>query len=276
MSDDAPELRASDADRERVAEMLRDALAEGRLDMEEFEERLEATYAARTYGELAPITRDLPAPGVAPPPVVALHGGPGGVRSWADRIVGGDGSSGTAVGVLSGFHRKGRWTVPKRMTCFAFWGGGELDLREADFADREVGITCVTIMGGVHVIVPPGVEVVVRGIGIMGGFDQHESGSAGDPGAPRVIVRGFAFWGGVGVDRKETKAERQRLEEESRLERLERKQESRQLRESAREDGHDGHDAHRRMLDGRHGLMQKHRDGNGHGHGRRSREHGDR
>ena len=64
---DLPELRASDADRERVAEVLRDALAEGRLDMEEFEERLEATYKARTYGELAPLTRDLPAPGATAP-----------------------------------------------------------------------------------------------------------------------------------------------------------------------------------------------------------------
>ena len=274
MSDDAPELRASDADRERVAGILRDALAEGRLDMEEFEERLEATYAARTYGELAPVTRDLPAPGAAPPPVVSLHKGPGGVRSWADRIVGGDGWSGTAVGVLSGFHRKGRWTVPKRLTCFAFWGGGELDLREADFADREVEIVCVTIMGGVHVIVPPGVEVVVRGIGVMGGFDQRESGSAGDPGAPRVVIKGFAFWGGVGVDRKETKAERQRLKEERRLERLERKQERRQLRESAREDGHGAPGAHRRMLDGHPDLMREHRGGPGHGH--RSPEHGDR
>ena len=54
MTDDAPELRASDADRERVAEVLRDALAEGRLDMSEFEDRLDATYKARTYGELAP------------------------------------------------------------------------------------------------------------------------------------------------------------------------------------------------------------------------------
>ncbi len=69
MTDDAPELRASDADRERVAEVLRDALAEGRLDMAEFEERLDATYQARTYGELAPIIRDLPAAGAVPPTV---------------------------------------------------------------------------------------------------------------------------------------------------------------------------------------------------------------
>lgn len=95
MTDDAapglPDLRASDADRERVAEVLRDALAEGRLDMTEFEERLEETYKARTYGELAPITRDLPVAGVTPPPLVSLHKeplaegvGPGG--SWAARV----------------------------------------------------------------------------------------------------------------------------------------------------------------------------------------------
>ena len=70
MTDDAvPDLRASDADREQVAGILRDALAEGRLDMEEFEERLDATYKARTYGELTPITRDLPAAGVTVPAV---------------------------------------------------------------------------------------------------------------------------------------------------------------------------------------------------------------
>ena len=59
-ADSRPELRASDADRELVAERLRDALAEGRLDMEEFGERLDAVYQARTYGELAPLTKDLP------------------------------------------------------------------------------------------------------------------------------------------------------------------------------------------------------------------------
>src|SRR5919112_1769812 len=63
MSDDAvPDLRASDAERDRVAEILRDALAEGRLDMEEFDERLEAAYKGRPYAELAPLTRRRPAP----------------------------------------------------------------------------------------------------------------------------------------------------------------------------------------------------------------------
>ncbi|KUN01428.1 hypothetical protein AQI95_31400 [Streptomyces yokosukanensis] len=231
MTDDASaDLRASDADRERVAEILRDGLAEGRLDMEEFEERLEAVYKARTYGELTPITRDLPAAGAAAPPVpVSFVKEPAQRGGWAGRIVGGEGSSTGGVAIMSGFQRKGRWTVPKRFSCFAFWGGGEIDLREADFADREVEINCVAIMGGVQVVVPPGVEVVVRGIGIMGGFDHPREDGPAEPGAPRVIIGGLAFWGGVDVTRKVTRAEQQRLKEQRRQEKLERK-ESRQSR----------------------------------------------
>ncbi|MGC5563308.1 DUF1707 SHOCT-like domain-containing protein [Streptomyces sp. FR-108] len=213
-----PELRASDADREQVAEVLRDALAEGRLDMAEFEERLDATYKARTYGELEPITRDLPAAGVvAPAPAVSMVKRPAsavGTGDWASRIVGGEGTSRWGVAVMSGFERKGHWTVPRRFNCFAFWGGGVVDLREANFADGEVVVNCVALMGGLNVVVPPGVEVVVRGIGIMGGFDHGQEGVPGERGAPRVVVTGFAFWGGVGVERKVSKAERLRLREE--------------------------------------------------------------
>ena len=259
MTEDAPELRASDADRERVAEVLQDALAEGRLDMEEFEERLDATYKARTYGELAPITRDLPDHAA---PKVSMTKEPAASGSWAGRIVGGEGSSSGAVAIMSGFQRKGRWTVPRRFTCFAFWGGGEIDLREANFAAGEVEINCIAIMGGMQVIVPPGVEVLVRGIGVMGGFDHREEGEPGEPGAPRVVVTGFAFWGGVGVERKLTRTERQRLKAERRQEKLERKQSRRELGErgelgeSYRDDVHD---AHRRMLDGHHDLMRERR-----------------
>ena len=141
---------------------------------------------------------------------------------------------------MSGFQRKGRWTVPKVFNCFAFWGGGEIDLREANFADHEVEINCVAIMGGVNIIVPPGVEVVVRGIGIMGGFDHSEAGVPGEPGAPRVIVNGFAFWGGVGIERKLTRDERRRLKEERRQEKLDPK--------GAHPLG-EGFEDHRRMLE---------------------------
>ncbi|APU40438.1 MULTISPECIES: DUF1707 SHOCT-like domain-containing protein [unclassified Streptomyces] len=197
-----PELRASDADRDRVVERLRDAVAEGRLDMDEFEERLEAAYKSRTYAELEPLTADLPAPtgpAAAPPPAVAAGG-----SDWPARI-GGTGTSSWAVAVMSGFQRKGRWTVPARFDAVAFWGGGELDLREADFAQREVVINCVAVMGGIEITVPPGVDVDVRGFGFMGAFDQRDSPGPTEPGAPRVVVTGFAFWGGVEVKIKRRK-----------------------------------------------------------------------
>ncbi|MFF8263948.1 DUF1707 domain-containing protein [Streptomyces virginiae] len=197
-----PELRASDADRDRVVERLRDAVAEGRLDMDEFEERLEAAYKSRTYAELEPLTADLPAPTgpAASVPATVAAGG----SAWPGRI-GGTGTSTLAVAVMSGFQRKGRWTVPPRFDAVAFWGGGELDLREADFAQREVVINCVAVMGGIEITVPPGVDVDVRGFGFMGAFDQRDSPGPTDPGAPRVVVTGFAFWGGVEVKIKPPK-----------------------------------------------------------------------
>ena len=57
-----PNLRASDAEREQHAELLREHAAQGRLTVDELEERLDRVYAARTVGELAPVVGDLPAP----------------------------------------------------------------------------------------------------------------------------------------------------------------------------------------------------------------------
>ncbi|NEB74360.1 DUF1707 domain-containing protein [Streptomyces sp. SID14478] len=266
-----PDLRASDADREQVVERLREAVAEGRLDMDEFGERLEAAYKARTYRELAPLTRDLPGAGVSAPVNLVKAPLPEGAVDWSARI-GGAASSTSAVAVMSGFQRKGPWTVPRRFNCFAFWGGGELDLRDARFEDREVVINCVAIMGGMNIVVPPGVEVVVRGLGIMGAFDQREAGVQGDPGAPRVVVTGFAFWGGVGVERKVTRAERQRLREERRREKRELRGERRGELEGRRERHRASHeelmDRHRERLEEHFDRIEERRE-------RRNRHHRD-
>jgi hypothetical protein len=87
-----PALRASDADRDAVADQLRGAHAEGRLTVEELYERLDVALAARTLAELAPLTADLPVPSRAPArtgdePVagrsVAHRDGPSGLRlAW--------------------------------------------------------------------------------------------------------------------------------------------------------------------------------------------------
>jgi hypothetical protein len=196
-----PELRASDADRERVADVLRDALVEGRLQLTEFESRLEEAHAARTHGELEQVVHDLP---------VAQ----GAVVPRSERI-GGTPTSRTAVGILGAFDRKGVWTIARRFTSVAVMGGGRVDLREARFEAPETVIRAFAVMGGLNIVLPPDVELEVRGIGVMGGFDHSHSGT-GQPNAPRVVVTGFAFWGGVSVERKVTKAERKRLKAERR------------------------------------------------------------
>lgn len=56
----SPEMRASDVDRDRVAAVLREHTAQGRITMDEFNERLEQLYKSKTYGELAKLTADLP------------------------------------------------------------------------------------------------------------------------------------------------------------------------------------------------------------------------
>lgn len=217
MTSELPDMRASDAERERIAEVLREAVAEGRLRMEEFETRLDAAYKARTHGELEPLVRDLPAPGGAPvAPVVAGQPRTGSMARWPDRI-GKPATSKGGFALWGGFRRQGNWTIGRVFTAFAMWGGGNIDLREANFESGEVVIRCFTIMGGIHVTVPPDLNVDVRGFGIMGGFGEH-SKDAGVPApdAPRVRITGFALMGGVGVWQKRSKAEKQRLRDAER------------------------------------------------------------
>ncbi|MFI9624911.1 DUF1707 domain-containing protein [Streptomyces sp. NPDC052042] len=216
-------MRASDAERERIAETLREAVAEGRLEMEEFEQRLDAAYKARTYGELEPLVRDLPAPGTmaAPSGTSPQRAATGSELRWADRV-GKPATSGGAFAFFGGFGRRGNWTVGRKFNAFAMWGGGEIDLREANFEDREVVIRCLTIMGGIHVTAPPELNVEVRGIGIMGGFgESSKDEGTPSPDSPRVRITGFALMGGVGVERKRSKVERQRLKEAEQARELE-------------------------------------------------------
>lgn len=183
------DIRASDADRDRVADILRDALAEGRLTTEEHSERLDGVYAAKTVGELEPFVRDLPAgrATTAPSPSPAAH-------HW---VPDGSGENPNLIGILGGAERKGRWRVGSKINAVAIMGGVVIDLTEATFTSPEVVINCTAIMGGIEIRVPE--NVTLRGggvVGIMGGSDV-KAYEAPDPHAPVIKVQGFAFWGGV-------------------------------------------------------------------------------
>jgi hypothetical protein len=205
---DPARLRISDDDRHAVAEVLRQAAGEGRIDLEELDERLEAAYAAKTYGDLVPITADLPAAGtgavprpVVPPPSahpLAPAGGP---------------SYPSSMAVMSDCTRRGVWQVPPKHNVFTLMGGVTLDLREARFTARETTIEAYAIMAGVDIVVNQWTHVIVEGVGIMGDFSEARSKVAPEltPDSPVVRVRGLALMAGVSVKRKAMPGERPRL-----------------------------------------------------------------
>ncbi|MFD4655187.1 DUF1707 domain-containing protein [Kitasatospora sp. NPDC058444] len=187
------DLRVSDADREKVAELLRDAYAEGRLDAEEHAERIEAAYAAKTFGDLAPLTRDLPARPLSfeKQPLSAPLSTPQGPPPLPPARQ----ESPTMVAIFGGASRKGRWRVGSHLSAFAAFGGVDIDLTDAVFESPEVEITVTAIFGGVQVRVPENVSLQGSGIGIFGGFDVRET-TAADPYAPVVRIKGLALFGG--------------------------------------------------------------------------------
>ncbi|MBE1459741.1 hypothetical protein H4W79_003955 [Nocardiopsis terrae] len=195
-------MRASDADRDAVAHLLREALAEGRLDPDEHSDRLDSVYRAKTVGELVPLTEDLPTTGSAPTnsPVPADFRSPRPVYG-ASRIVDHPATSRSALVLMGGADRSGNWVVPPVFVAAAVMGGIELDLREARFTQRETTIWICTAMGGIGIVVPDDIQVRVHGLPVMGGFGiEGNTPSVVDPDAPIVHIRGVAVMGGVGVE----------------------------------------------------------------------------
>jgi class 3 adenylate cyclase len=178
--DASPLVLASDAERDRVALVLRDAAGEGRLTLEELSERLGWVYESRTSTELEVITRDLPEH-------AAASGAPQRKRRrWV-------------VAVMSGARRKGRWRPDERCVALAVMGGCKLDLRDAEIQGERLDITAVSIMGGVKIVVPEGIEVDVGGVSIMGGKHVKVRDLPPRPGTPVIHVRVLSLMGGVEV-----------------------------------------------------------------------------
>ena len=176
-------MRAADTDRIQVAQLLTDAAAQGRLPMTEYEDRLAKAYAAKTCAELELLRSDLPGPAIQ---------GHGTCRPAPSTLL---------LAIMSGFERRGRWNVPKKLTTVTLFGGGVVDLRYADFTTPDVEIRTYSICGGQTIVLPPEVNVDLDGHAVMGNFD-HSVVGAGTPGAPRVHIRGFSLWGSVGVKRR--------------------------------------------------------------------------
>ena len=178
-----PRIRASDKDRDRTAELLREHHAQGRLTPEEFDDRVDRTFTAKTIGDLDALLADLPAtgPGLAP---AASGRGPG-------RL---------AVALKSSVRRGGRWRAPERYTAVVYKGDGWLDLRAAELSGPVTTFLAVAYKSTVTILVPPSVRVEMTGFGVTQGLAEDD-----DPGyrlpadAPVIHVRGIAYKGAVEI-----------------------------------------------------------------------------
>ncbi|MFD8143295.1 DUF1707 domain-containing protein [Streptomyces sp. NPDC059708] len=180
-------LRASDADRDRIAQILSDALAEGRLTAEEHSERLDVLYAVKTVGELEVLVRDLPAGAAA-----AAHraAAPAPASPAAGPVE-------SVVAVCSSSARKGRWRPGAHTRAVSVLGDITIDLTEAVFEQQVTEFNVVSVLGNVEILVPENVTLRGYGSGVLGNFEVRGEGAAADPQAPVVIVRGFALLGNI-------------------------------------------------------------------------------
>lgn len=161
-------ILASDAERDRSVAVLRDAVSEGRLTLEEFSERVGRAHAARTDQELAALARDLPSNPAASVPPAAIseeH------RAFCSHLT-----------------RSGPWSLPHRSSWRSIFGTIDLDLRQARLAGTETVLEVYNLFGTVTVIVPDGVEVAVRGGGLFASQKIEAPDQSPIAGGPRVTV----------------------------------------------------------------------------------------
>lgn len=176
--DETPAVRASDSDRDQTVARLRDATGEGRLTLEEFAERADRAYAARTSDELAELTSDLPA--------TAAAGAPAGRRPKR-----------FTVAIFGGMDRKGRWRSAANHWVLSVFGGSDLDFRDASIEGAESKVVVFDLFGGTDLYVPEGVDVDFSGFGIFGGSAEHGRDVQPRAGAPTLRIRAFSLFGGT-------------------------------------------------------------------------------
>jgi Domain of unknown function (DUF1707) len=150
---EASQLRASHEDRDAVIETLRVAAGDGRLTGDELDDRLEIAFNAKTYGELAVLTSDLPVSATAA--AVAPAGPPKDVV----RI---DCGSGNAV-------RDGHWVVPKRLEVRVTSGNVKLDFTSAAISQPVLEIDAEVRSGNLIIITKPGVAVDTDDVTVRSG-----------------------------------------------------------------------------------------------------------
>ena len=187
-------IRRAQETRERVIARLSDHFAHDALDVDEFERRVTVAQTSEDPADIQALLADLPEVGgpIAPARAVVPTVVPALLPAERDRD--------TLYAIFGGIDRRGAWTVPRRMKIVAIMGGAHLDLREARFPPGVVELDVTAVMGGIEIVVPPGLAVQMHGSAIMGGFADVDRAPANpDPDAPLLRVRGLTMMGGVNI-----------------------------------------------------------------------------
>jgi hypothetical protein len=188
---DIAAIRAADADREAVAERLRIAASEGRIEPWELDDRLGRAYRAKTYGDLETLLADLPA---QPPFTSYLGVGPGicpGIGSEPETLV----LRTTTLNIK----QAGRWIVPRRITAESTTGWITIDFTQASCAYREVTVEVITQTGWMQLILPEGWAARVGPLSTYTGHISNRAAHTADPGAPTVTVTGHPLFGYIKI-----------------------------------------------------------------------------
>ena len=104
----------------------------------------------------------------------------------------------TFTGILSGINRKGRWKPARKNKVLVFLGGIDLDFSEAELAPGVTDFEFFCVVGGLDLIVPPGINVEVSGIPILGGIENKLPGDH-YPDQPTIKLHGFILLGGINI-----------------------------------------------------------------------------
>ena len=191
------------AERQRVIDALCEHYAQDRLGIQEFERRLDEANRVATNAELSKLLSDLPSLGDTVPVRRSAgdESGASGLPTRAGRVPARRvPESQTELAIFSGRVRSGSWVPARKIRAVAMMGGVELDFREALFGPGETHVHCAAFMGGVEILVPPGVHVDAGGFAILGGFEEDLTGGGElPPDAPTLKVTGVAFLGGVDI-----------------------------------------------------------------------------
>ncbi|MGH3587041.1 MAG: DUF1707 SHOCT-like domain-containing protein [Pseudonocardia sp.] len=182
-------IRISDSDRERAAQRLHQALAEGRITVSELEERLAVVYAARYEADLRPPLADLPGADVAVPPAAALA-----APSDAAPVV-------LRAG-MSTIKRSGMWDVPSRLRLQSAMGSVVLDFCDTVLPHPVIDIEVDLGAGSAKLLVPDESTANVDDVIASMGTVKSSVPSVQRPGVPHFVVHGRAGMGSVTVRRR--------------------------------------------------------------------------